>query len=86
MSQYRGNPLLEGHTDREGLAKYFDVTTRTIMRWEKLGEGGLPRIELGGRIIYNIESVKRWIAKREHSFSLPTPRRRTKAAEARPAA
>jgi hypothetical protein len=76
MSQYRRNPLLEGHTDREGLAKYFDVTTRTIMRWEKLGDGGLPRIELGGRVIYNIESVKRWLAKREHSFMLPTPRRR----------
>jgi len=78
MSQahFRGNPVLEGHTDREGLAKYFDVTTRTIMRWEKLGDGGLPRIELGGRVIYNIESVKRWLAKREHSFSLPTPRRR----------
>jgi hypothetical protein len=76
MSQYRGNPLLEGHTDRDGLAKYFDVTTRTIMRWEKLEDGGLPRIELGGRVIYNIESVKRWLAKREQSFSLPTPRRR----------
>jgi len=80
MSQYEGNPLLDGHTDRDGLAKYFDVTTRTIMRWEKLGDGGLPRIELGGRVIYNIESVKRWLAKREHSFSLPTPRRRASAA------
>ena len=76
MSQYRGNPLLEGHTDRDGLAKYLHVTTRTIARWEKLEDGGLPRIELGGRVIYNIESVKRWLAKREHSFSLPTPRRR----------
>jgi len=80
MSQYEGNPLLDGHTDRDGLAKYFDVTTRTIMRWEKLGDGGLPRIALGGRVIYNIESVKRWLAKREHSFSLPTPRRRASAA------
>lgn len=80
MSQYEGNPLLDGHTDRDGLAKYFDVTTRTIMRWEKLGDGGLPRIELGGRVIYNIESVKRWLAKREHSFSLPTSRRRASAA------
>jgi hypothetical protein len=82
MSQYRGNPLLEGHTDRDGLARYFDVTTRTIMRWEKLEDGGLPRIELGGRVLYNIESVKRWLAKREQSFSLPTPRRRRTTAAA----
>jgi hypothetical protein len=76
QEQFRGNPLLEGHTDRDGLARYLHVTTRTIARWEKLEDGGLPRIELGGRVIYNIESVKRWLAKREHSFSLPTPRRR----------
>ena len=76
QEQFRGNPLLEGHTDRDGVAKYLHVTTRTIARWEKLEDGGLPRIELGGRVIYNIESVKRWLAKREHSFSLPTPRRR----------
>jgi hypothetical protein len=80
QEQFQGNPLLEGHTDRDGLAKYFDVTTRTIMRWEKLGDGGLPRIELGGRVIYNIESVRRWIAKREHAFSLPLPKRRAKVA------
>jgi hypothetical protein len=82
QEQFRGNPLLEGHTDRDGLAKYLHVTTRTISRWEKLEDGGLPRIELGGRVIYNIESVKRWLAKREYSFSLPTPRRRRTAAAA----
>jgi phage terminase Nu1 subunit (DNA packaging protein) len=71
MTKIRDNPLLEGHTDRAGLAEIFDVTTRTICRWEKLEDGGLPRIILGGRVIYNIESVKRWIAKREHSISPP---------------
>jgi hypothetical protein len=78
QEQFRDNPLLDGHTDRDGLAKYLHVTTRTIARWEKLEQGGLPRIELGGRVIYNIESVRRWIAKRERAFSLPMPERRAK--------
>ncbi len=80
MSQYTNNPILEGHVGREELAKIFGVTVRTIARWYK-EKDGLPHILLGGRIIFNIESVKRWLAKREHSISPPSPKRRARVVE-----
>lgn len=56
--------ILEGYADREALAAGFNVTPRTINRWMNQPDG-LPYVQLGGRILFNLESVRTWLAARE---------------------
>jgi hypothetical protein len=76
MSKFSGNPLFEGHLDLPEQAKAFDRSERTIIRYTELPKDPLPYIELpNGEKIFNIETSKKWLARRERS-ALPTPRRR----------
>jgi excisionase family DNA binding protein len=62
------NPLLAGYVDRDELAKIFNVSPRTICRWASRADS-LPHIKLGARTLFNLESVRTWLAKRERSIS-----------------
>jgi predicted site-specific integrase-resolvase len=82
MSKFAGNPVLDGHLDQPELAEALDKSQRTIMRWCEDPQDPLPYIKLpNGKTIFNIESVRQWLARREHS-ALPTPRRRKASAAA----
>lgn len=64
----KNNPLLAGYVDRDELAEIFKVSPRTICRWASQ-PAGLPHIRLGARTLFCLESVRAWLAKREHSIS-----------------
>jgi hypothetical protein len=72
MSKFSGNPLFEGHLDLPEQAKACDRSERTIIRWTELAVDPLPYIELpNGEKIFNIETSKKWLARRERSALLP---------------
>lgn len=80
MSKFKGNPLLDGHLDLSELADALNKSERTVLRWCDDPDDALPHIRMpNGAKIFNIESVRRWLAKRERS-ALPTPRRKNAAA------
>ena len=64
-SQYISGPvILAGYLRREELARQFGISTRTVDRWEAMRMGP-PRIAVGRTILYNIESVREWLAIQE---------------------
>ena len=76
MSKFAGNPLLEGHLDLPEQAEALDKSERTVIRYTELPVDPLPYIELpSGEKIFNIETTKKWLNRRERA-ALPTPRRR----------
>ncbi len=54
--------LTKDYVDRPKLAKGLRISQRTVARYEKRG---LPSLLIGGRKLYNIESVAKWLKKRE---------------------
>lgn len=66
--------VLEGFLRREELAEQFGLSPRTIDRWEALRKGP-PRVAIGRTILYNIESVRQWLADQERQ-AFPAKRRR----------
>jgi len=69
-----GPLVLDGYLSREELAQQLDVNTRTIDRWESLGQGP-PRVAIGRTILYKLDSVRDWLASRE---TLPIALRRSR--------
>ena len=68
-SETQGKPpsaplILDGYIRRAELARMLDVTERTVYRWELLRIGP-PRVVVGSLILYNIASLKAWLASRE---------------------
>lgn len=66
------NDLLAGYVDRPTLAQMLRCSERTIARYEELPDG-LPSLSLGGRRLYRVTHVQKWIEQRERH---PNPRRR----------
>ena len=66
--------ILVDYVDRPTLAAALNVSLRTIARYE-CQANGLPSVMLGGRKLYRLESVHKWIEARETH-----PHRRRKAA------
>lgn len=56
--------LLDDYLTREQLAQELKATVRTIMRWENMPDG-LPRVNVGGKILYRKSSVAAWLERRE---------------------
>jgi hypothetical protein len=56
--------LLSGYMPEKELAAEFDLTPRTLDRWNVLGIGP-PRTYIGRKGYYNRESVLRWLAAQE---------------------
>ena len=66
--------LLEEYISRSELATALAVVPRTLARYEAL-PNGLPSVMIGGRKLYRLESVRRWIEGREQH---PNARRGTR--------
>ena len=47
----------------KGLAKELEVSPWTVFRWRRAE--GLPYIHIGGRYLYDVESVKGWLKSKE---------------------
>ena len=50
--------LLAEYIDRPSLAEGLGISTRTIARYEKRG---LPSLMIGGRKLYHLEAVAKWL-------------------------
>ena len=67
--------IFGNYVEKPELAAGFKVSTRTIDRWIDLPDG-LPVVRIGNKRLFNIDSVRRWIANRE---SQRNPRGRQRA-------
>ena len=56
------NDLLNDYTDRPTLAGALGICERTVARYEK---AGLPSLMIGGRKLYHIEAVAKFLKSRE---------------------
>jgi len=61
--------ILAGYLIPKDLARALGVSERTIARWHHFREGP-PRVEIGRKVYYRLESVSAWIA----SCERPEPR------------
>jgi hypothetical protein len=64
-----GVGLLEGYVTPGELADALKISERTLWRWHRLRVGP-PRVVVGRKILYRLESVSAWLAGCEH----PEPR------------
>lgn len=56
--------LLSEYLTRDQLAEELRVTPRTIIRWQSTADG-LPHVQIGGRVLYRVASVKAWLESKE---------------------
>ena len=56
--------ILDGYFDQDTLSVDIDLSSRTIDRLIDQPDG-LPVVRLGRRKLFNIESVRKWLAQRE---------------------
>ena len=54
--------LLNEYVDRPSLAEGLHISQRTVARYEKRG---LPSVMIGGRKLYHLEAVAKWLKARE---------------------
>jgi len=71
----QANDLFAGYLTDKQLAEKLNVTLRTVQRWEAL-RCGPPRVKIGARVFYKIESVRAWIAAKEQQPAASATRRR----------
>ena len=56
--------VLNGYLTLQQLAAQLGKSVRTIRRWE-VRHSGPPRITVGHLILYNVDSVRQWLAEHE---------------------
>lgn len=56
--------LIADYVDRASLAEALKVSPRTLSRYESQPDG-LPSVMIGGRKCYRLESVRKWLERRE---------------------
>ena len=72
----RLSAILAGYLTPKNLAQALGVSERTVARWHRLREGP-PRVEIGRKVFYRLESVNAWIASCErHEARADRGRRR----------
>jgi len=65
----RLSSILAGHVTPKELACALGVSERTLGRWHQFRQGP-PRVEIGRKVFYRLESVSAWMVSRER----PEPR------------
>src|SRR4029453_10609905 len=70
----KAREALRDYLTKAALAKVFGVSERTLDRWRN-APNGLPFATAGATVLFNIVSVRKWLAKRERH-----PNRRRSAA------
>ena len=58
-----GRRVLHGYLTRAELAAEFNISDRTVARWDAEGTGP-PRVLVGRRPYYGITSARTWVASR----------------------
>jgi len=61
--------ILAGYLTPKDLAQALGVSERTLGRWHQFRQGP-PRVEIGRKVFYRLESVSAWMVSRER----PEPR------------
>ena len=56
--------IFENYVEVSELAAAFGVSTRTVKRWEDLPDR-LPVVRIGNKRLFNLDSVRKWLADRE---------------------
>ena len=67
--------ILGDYVETPELAAVFNRSTRTIDRWVDLPDG-LPVVRIGNKRLFNVESVRKWLADREAQRNPIIPERR----------
>ncbi|MHC2298225.1 helix-turn-helix domain-containing protein [Rhizobium mongolense] len=73
-----GNDILSEFVSREDLATLLKISPRTIARYSTL-PNGLPSLMIGGRAMYRLSSVQKWLESREKQPNPIGSRRRRSA-------
>jgi predicted site-specific integrase-resolvase len=63
-----GQDLLADYLSETELARILGRTQRTLLRWRSIGKAP-PYTRVGGRILYRIEAVRKWLEAREATGS-----------------
>lgn len=66
--------LLDHYVNRHELAALLGVSWRTVYRYEEERDG-LPSVMIGRRKMYNLDSVKEWLGRRERGRNPSRSRR-----------
>jgi len=56
--------ILSDYLTREQLAAELNITPRTLARWQSQPDA-IPHVQVGGRILFKIASVRAWLESRE---------------------
>jgi hypothetical protein len=60
----KAGEALRGYLTKAALSKEFGVSERTIDRWRNQ-PNGIPYTTAGATVLFNVPSVRKWLAKRE---------------------
>jgi hypothetical protein len=60
----KAGEALRGYLTKAALSKEFGVSERTIDRWRNQ-PNGIPYTTAGATVLFNVVSVRKWLAKRE---------------------
>lgn len=52
-------------TEQELLKYFLPVSSCTLWRWRRQRVDPLPHTQIGRRILYNLNDVKKWLAKQQ---------------------
>jgi hypothetical protein len=74
MQMTNPDEILAGYVDKPSLALALKKSERTIDRWRGAPDG-LPHTMIGATVLFRIESVRGWLARRERHRN---PRRTTR--------
>jgi excisionase family DNA binding protein len=53
----------------EDAAKLIGISGRTL--WTMVDRGEVPHVKLGGRLLFRVESLDKWLEEREQASSKP---------------
>lgn len=56
--------ILREYLTRDQLAAELHITPRTLARWQSQPDA-IPHVQMGGRILFRIDSVRAWLESRE---------------------
>jgi phage terminase Nu1 subunit (DNA packaging protein) len=56
--------ILDDYLTRDQLAAELNITVRTLSRWQEMPDG-IPHVQVGGRVLYRISSVRAWLEAKE---------------------
>ncbi len=48
------------------LSKFIDISVGTLAVWRTNGTYGIPYIKIGGKVMYPVTEVNKWIQSRVH--------------------